>query len=85
MFVLSLACVLLALRMASQGAYNLSELTVQTIPVRMRTLIQSYPTRSVKSCSMHKEMVFHKKFLEKAYIILKMTGLASQLTFKKHP
>ena len=80
MFALSLGSLLLALRMTSQGAFHLSELTGQAIPVTNYenfTFNQNYPTRSVKSCRIHEGDGFSStKYLEKAYFILKMTDLA---------
>ena len=64
--------------MVTSGAFHLSELTSQTIPVAMRiSFLITSPTRSVKFQNVYtKEMVFQQKLLEKAYFIFKLTGRA---------
>ena len=64
--------------MVTSGAFHLSELTSQTIPVAMRiSFLISSPTRSVKFQNVcTKEMVLQQKLLEKAYFIFKLTGRA---------
>ena len=64
--------------MVTSGAFHLSELTSQTIPVAMRiSFLINSPTRSVKFQNVcTKEMVFQQKLLEKAYFIFKLTGRA---------
>ena len=78
MFVLSLASVLLALRMTSQGAFHVSELTGQAISVTMRIslLIKTIQPDQSNPVVYMKGMVFNQKLLEKAYFVPKMTGLA---------
>ena len=61
------------------GAFHLSELTGQLIPIVMgiSLLINNKPSRSVKSYTLcSKEMVFQQILLEKACFISKMPGLA---------
>ena len=60
------------------GAFHLSELTSQTIPVAMRiSFFITSPTRSVKFQNVcTKEMVFQQKLLEKADFIFKLSGPA---------
>ena len=64
--------------MVTSGAFHLSELTSQTIPIAMRiSFLINSPTRSVKFQNVcTKEMVFQQKLLEKAYFIFKLTGRA---------
>ena len=56
---------------------------VRTVPPSLSshnenfTFNQSYPARLVKSCSIHEgDGFWSKKYLEKAYFVLKITGLA---------
>ena len=64
--------------MVTSGAFHMSELTSQTIPVAMRiSFLINSPTRSVKFQNIcTKEMVLQQKLLEKAYFIFKLTGRA---------
>ena len=64
--------------MVTSGAFQLSELTSQTIPVAMRiSFLINSPNRSVKFQNVcTKEMVFQQKLLEKAYFIFKLSGRA---------
>ena len=60
----------------------MSELTRQDVPFHNEnvTFNESYPARSVKCEIVYtKEIVFHKKLLEKAYFIFKMSGAAMVL------
>ena len=63
----------------AKGAFHLSELTGQPIPIVMRIsfLIKTnHPDKSNRKYYAQKEMVFQQNLLEKAYFIAKMSGPA---------
>ena len=63
--------------MISKGAFYLSGLTSHNITIVMRISLLSKIIQSKQSNPKStKEIAFHLKLLEKAYFIVKMTGLA---------
>ena len=61
----------------TKGAFHLSELTGQHIPIVMRIslLIKiNHPNQSNPNYYAQQEMVFQQNLLEKAYFIAKMSG-----------